>query len=1669
MNNVADINFIRPLHTPILKQIGRVSTQGDGAMFTDAVRESFVLTRDEDGTPLTYVNGAGIKIGVISDSFDKQPASEGQSKATADVGNRDLPGTAGLGNPDYPTPVDVLKEYPYPGGSDEGRAMMHIIHDVAPGAELAFSTGILSPRDFALAIEDLALAGCDLIVDDVTYPFEPFFGEGQISKAIKDFTKLVDDEGEPLVDADGEPLNEGHAYFTSAGNFANKGYQSDFVNSTATPVTNPALPTGTKAHVFGGNQDVMQEIEVDTGTYFIVLQWDQEQASQDNGVGASIDLDFYILNNAGDILVDTNRVNLFGDGVETAVFQSFAENAPANIMITSANGNAPADLAFRYIIFRSDGLQIMEHFQGAPTVSGHAMTPEARTVGAVFYKNASNPFAEPFSSFAGLLENDQLTEIDISAPDGGNTNVESIGQDDINGVPVDGDGFKNFFGTSAAAPHAAAAFALLQSAIPTWYGEDGLDIDIPLITDPTNLIADQMLQLFKSSAIPAGPIETAGSGLINAEAALGQIAAQTAVITGFNIVLGEGEAPPTPGVDTYDVTISGNYIPAGANVLLGDQVLDIVGTPTTTEITATVGPFAGNPELTVLTNSDLPGAGKSNGLPIVPDGKIVLNITADPVDIEFGQDYEFTYSVEGLTGEMTYEDTGLPALVLTSSAVAPFPDVDDYTIFIDFVDGERTEAELAALDTYQVNFIEGDFIVTKKDLLIQPLDDTITYGDPVDVILGYTYVNDGISPENNAAFLEVIKDAHDMDFFVDNKLILINRFRAVVNEVDVLGLLNQGSWIGSDRTINNRFRAVVNGMDLIDLDISHFTDYDAAEEDPITNRFRAVVNRFRAVVNSTDLFGNQVDFDFGPEVPELNRFRAVVNGTDLGKPGDLNDYNKVFAVIDESDAPTEEDPDREISQFYALNLLSGLDVTPDTEGEEEDGRHYIFPGGFLNGLASNFNVTFGAGRLEVDAASLSVQTPDLEVEYGVGITRAYIDALISPVPVEEGCEVCPEASLFFEGFEYDDTVQTVFADPTCDPEELAEGEVCAIVIPYYFENIETGQTFDISEAGEEGLQLPLGSYFIKIENPQNYSIDFLDPIGELNIVKKSLTVNSEPLPIEYGTELTAASFTTVFDEEDFAPGEDETSVFIGGVITYYLVDAENEEVRFEITDRLPVGEYSIRIDDPLNYQIEYGLNHGGLTVQKKTLTVNTNELVIEYGTTLIGSDFSTSFVGFITGEDVDDVFPLPEGIPYYLLVDGDRIELDEARNVGSYEVIIDETETVPQNYTLVYGDDHEGLSITKKSLTVTTAPLDIVYGDDLTATSFNTNFDEFVQGDDENTVFNGTTPYYLVEEGSGTRFEIDDPLEVGVYAIKIDETESIPQNYSFADFNGKLTVVKKELILAFNDLVIDQGSTIDVSQFTFKSNPIGYVNGDDTASVFGTPLLFFEDSDGNLYELPGSSGVYFIRITAPKNYFITYALEGVVYVNPVGNNIRKVRTYLDCVEENPDDTDELIYIANYRYENPNDETIYVLNGEENRITGTGAFSGTLPTAFLPGQGTFQIRFNGNIKWELITLDSNNKTASTSDASATSNKCGSAGNSYSLVPNSVETNLNIYQNIPENSTVEIFSFYGVLYFTGQFTKNGPQTMVVNMEWYPTGFYVVRMTSKDNVKVYSIVKS
>ena len=147
--------------------------------------------------PQARVTGVGVKVCVLSDGVDSLAASQAAGELPA---------------------VDVLPGQE--GDGDEGTAMLEIVHDLAPNAELGFATAFTSDASFADNIRALRFdAGCDVIVDDVLYFNESPFQDGPIAQSVN------------AVTADGA------LYFSSAGNEGNTldgtsgNYEGDFVDS----------------------------------------------------------------------------------------------------------------------------------------------------------------------------------------------------------------------------------------------------------------------------------------------------------------------------------------------------------------------------------------------------------------------------------------------------------------------------------------------------------------------------------------------------------------------------------------------------------------------------------------------------------------------------------------------------------------------------------------------------------------------------------------------------------------------------------------------------------------------------------------------------------------------------------------------------------------------------------------------------------------------------------------------------------------------------------------------------------------------------------------------------------------------------------------------------------------------------------------------------------------------------------------------------------------------------------------------------------------------------------------------------------------------------------------------------------------------------------------------
>jgi subtilisin family serine protease len=227
----------------------------------------------------------------------------------------------------------------------------------------------------------------------------------------------------------------------------------------------------------------------------------------------------------------------------------------SNIMITKFDGPDPQLIKY-VLIDNGAGVTIDAFDTRSSTLYGHANAAGAEAVGAAFYRNTpefgvSPPLLERSSSAGStpilfdtagrrLMIPQIRLKPEIVAPDG--TNTTFFGKRD-----VEPDGFPNFFGTSAAAPHAAAVAALMLQAVPT--------------TDPQRVY--ETLELTAIDMGPPGFDFDSGFGLIQADQALATLvggASEVIVYAGYLDTFHGNPDPeemPTPfDLDAHTILIS---------------------------------------------------------------------------------------------------------------------------------------------------------------------------------------------------------------------------------------------------------------------------------------------------------------------------------------------------------------------------------------------------------------------------------------------------------------------------------------------------------------------------------------------------------------------------------------------------------------------------------------------------------------------------------------------------------------------------------------------------------------------------------------------------------------------------------------------------------------------------------------------------------------------------------------------------------------------------------------------------------------------------------------------------------------------------------------------------------------------------------------------------------
>lgn len=380
-------------------------------------------------------NGTGIKVGVLSDSA--LPAEVAALIATGDLpaGVTVLPGQAGPTN-----------------GTNEGTAMMEIVHDLAPGAQIYFATAYNSVASFAANIIALKDAGCKVIVDDVSYYNEGVFQDGPIAQAVNTVTAA------------------GVSYFSSAANSGNKDsgtsgcYEGDFVNGGA--VAAPVTGVG-QLNDFGGGQTFDR---LTASTTVITLKWSDPLG------GSSNDYDLFVLNPAGTAITAVSAGAQTGtqDPYE-AVGKSNGFAVNSQIVVVKRGGAATRALHLdtnRGALSIGTAGVIYGHNGGASTISTAATYWNSAKTGVVPFTGFANPI-ETFSSDgprrvfytpAGVA----ITPGNVLFGTAGGTLLAKPDITAADGVFTKTPGFLPFFGTSAAAPHAAAIAALVLQARPTY-------------------------------------------------------------------------------------------------------------------------------------------------------------------------------------------------------------------------------------------------------------------------------------------------------------------------------------------------------------------------------------------------------------------------------------------------------------------------------------------------------------------------------------------------------------------------------------------------------------------------------------------------------------------------------------------------------------------------------------------------------------------------------------------------------------------------------------------------------------------------------------------------------------------------------------------------------------------------------------------------------------------------------------------------------------------------------------------------------------------------------------------------------------------------------------------------------------------------------------------------
>jgi hypothetical protein len=406
----SEVRSIRPAERYMHNALN--SSEGDSAHGADLARASY------------GVDGSSVSICTLADSIDE-------------LANVQASG-------DLPYSVTVLPGQEGAPGSSEGTAMMEIIHDLAPGASLFFATAHGGRAQFAQNILDLRAAGCDVMVDDVFYFTEPVFEDGIVAQAIDSV------------------VADGAVYLSSAGNSGNLNdgtagvWEGDYV-----PIARPNVVAFGEAHDFGGGRNYNTLTE--DPPYVITLSWADPYGATAN------DYDLFLLDETRTVVHAASTDYQGGTQDPFEMIDSDSHNdAGSSLVVIHYSGDA----RFLHLNAHRGRLELAT----AGQISGHGAAAAAISVAAVEVEDSPDTFTGGAANPVETFSSDGPRRIFFDPPGVPVTpgNFSSTGgalrrKPDVaaaDGVSTSTTGYTTFYGTSAAAPHAAAIAGLMLDRHP---------------------------------------------------------------------------------------------------------------------------------------------------------------------------------------------------------------------------------------------------------------------------------------------------------------------------------------------------------------------------------------------------------------------------------------------------------------------------------------------------------------------------------------------------------------------------------------------------------------------------------------------------------------------------------------------------------------------------------------------------------------------------------------------------------------------------------------------------------------------------------------------------------------------------------------------------------------------------------------------------------------------------------------------------------------------------------------------------------------------------------------------------------------------------------------------------------------------------------------------------